>query len=336
MLYVNPLTRTEIVTLQEMHKNHPTYSVRMRAHAILMSDEGYRVQEIGEVYNVCRQSVSTWIRAWDSTGLSGLLDKPRSGRPRKLSPPEEVEAIRWLEQEPRSINQVLAKIHDKFGVQISKGTLRRLCKKAGLAWKRVRRSLKNKRDPDEFEAVGKQIESLVEQELKGQIDLYFFDESGFTLVPYVPYAWQPIGEPIEIPSSHSKRLNVLGFLKKDSQFQSFVFEGSVNTSVVVACFDEFANLIDPDKKTFVIMDNAPTHTSLEFEEKIEQWKNKGLFVKFLSSYSPELNLIEILWRKIKYEWMPLSAYQSYTKLKEALFDILKNIGKEEKYVINFS
>ncbi len=186
MLYVNPLTRAEIVTLQEMHKNHPTYSVRMRAHAILMSYTGYRIQEIADVYNVCRQSVSTWIRAWDNTGLSGLMDKPRSGRPRKLSRAEEVEAIRWLEEEPRSINQVLAKINEKFGVQLSKGTLRRLCKKAGLVWKRVRKSLKSKRDPEEFEAMRNQIEALVEQESKGEIDLYFFDESGFTLVPYVP------------------------------------------------------------------------------------------------------------------------------------------------------
>ncbi len=86
MLYVNPLTGAEILTLQEMHKNHPTHSVRMRAHGILMSYEGYRVQEIAEVYNACRQSVSTWIRAWDREGLVGLLDKPRSGRPRKLTP----------------------------------------------------------------------------------------------------------------------------------------------------------------------------------------------------------------------------------------------------------
>ena len=105
---------------------------------------------------------------------------------------------------------------------------------------------------------------------------------------------------------------------------------------MVACFEEFANQIAQDKTTFVIVDNAPTHTSAEFEEKIEQWEDKGLVVKFLSSYSPELNLIEILWRKIKYEWMPFSAYECYANLKEALFDILKNIGKEEKYVINFS
>jgi transposase len=336
MLYVNPLTGAEIVTLQEMPKNHPTHSVRMRAHAILMSDEGYQVQEIAGVYNVCRQSVSTWIRAWNRAGLLGLRDKPRSGRPRTLSPAEEVEVMEWIEEEPRNIKQVLARIKDKFGIPISKDTLRRLCKKAGLVWKRVRKSLKSKRDPEEFEAVRKQIESLIEQELKGQIDLYFFDESGFTLVPYIPYAWPPIGEVIEVPSSHSKRLNVLGFLKKEGPFQSFVFEGSVNSSVVVACFDGFAKQIDPDKTTFVMVDNAPTHTSAEFKEKLEQWEDQGLIVKFLSSYSPELNLIEILWRKIKYEWMPFSAYESYAQLKEALFDILKNIGKDKEYVINFS
>jgi hypothetical protein len=33
-----------------MHKNHPTYSVRVRAHAILMSYMGHRVQEIAKAY----------------------------------------------------------------------------------------------------------------------------------------------------------------------------------------------------------------------------------------------------------------------------------------------
>ena len=51
MLYVKPLTKAEIVTLQEMHKNHPTYSVRVRAHAILMSYMGHRIQEIAKAYN---------------------------------------------------------------------------------------------------------------------------------------------------------------------------------------------------------------------------------------------------------------------------------------------
>ena len=41
----------------------------------------------------------------------------------------------------------------------------------------------------------------------------------------------------------------------------------------------------------------------------------------------EINIIEIIWRKIKYEWLPFSAYQSLQALQDALFDVLANIGK---------
>ena len=47
-----------------------------------------------------------------------------------------------------------------------------------------------------------------------------------------------------------------------------------------------------------------------------------------------VNIIEIVWRKIKYEWMPFSAYESFRNLKESLFDILANIGKS--YTVNFA
>ncbi len=111
-----------------------------------------------------------------------------------------------------------------------------------------------------------------------------------------------------------------------------VFEESINSSVVVACFDAFAKTIE--KKTVVIIDNAPTHTSGEFKENIERWETQGLIVQPISSYSPELNLIEILWRKIKYEWMPFSAYDSFDALKDGLFEILREVGR--KYSIEFA
>jgi transposase len=48
----------------------------------------------------------------------------------------------------------------------------------------------------------------------------------------------------------------------------------------------------------------------------------------LPTYSPELNLIEIVWRKIKYEWLPLSAYESFKSLWSGLSDIIPKIGLE--------
>ena len=37
------------------------------------------------------------------------------------------------------------------------------------------------------------------------------------LNPTVPYAWQPIGEVLEIPTANGPRLNVLGFLGPTNQ-----------------------------------------------------------------------------------------------------------------------
>ena len=68
-------------------------------------------------------------------------------------------------------------------------------------------------------------------------------------------------------------------------------------------------------------------------EKIPSWEKKGLFLYFLPAYAPELNLIEILWRFIKYFWIPFSAYLSFEALVEAVEDILINVGA--KYKIAF-
>jgi len=60
-----------------------------------------------------------------------------------------------------------------------------------------------------------------------------------------------------------------------------------------------------------------------FEDRIPYWKKQGLIIKYLPPYSPELNLIEILWLRIKYTWLPFSAYACLNALIEALEDILK-------------
>ncbi|HEY6072932.1 MAG TPA: transposase, partial [Anaerolineales bacterium] len=50
------------------------------------------------------------------------------------------------------------------------------------------------------------------------------------------------------------------------------------------------NLAKRLKKTIVVMDNASVHTSEAFEECLPRWKKKGLIMKYLSTYAPELNL----------------------------------------------
>src|SRR2546425_8109347 len=305
---------------------------RARAHSLLLSAEGMTIKEISKIYQVDRDTVSTWIRKWEHDGPASLHDKPRSGRPPKLTPDEQTLAIAYIKDEPRSLKQVVERFTQKTAKRLSISSLKRLAKKARLRWKRVRKSLKSLRDPIAFARCQRELEALQKQEDKGKIDLYYFDESGFTLDPYIPYAWQEPDTVIEIPARKCGRINVLGFMNRQNDLHPFLFEQSVDTSVVIACFEAFSKTLK--KKTVVVMDNASVHTSEEFEECLPQWKKKGLIIKYLTPYSPELNLIEILWRNIKYAWLPFSAYQCLNALIEALENILKNFGS--KYQITFA
>ncbi len=102
--------------------------------------------------------------------------------------------------------------------------------------------------------------------------------------------------------------------------------------MVVACVDWFSKQII--KPTVLVIDNASTHTSNEFKACLDEWEDRNLTIYNIPAYSPELNIIEIIWRKIKYEWLDFSAYKSYEALERELFSVLSNIGVSHKIVFS--
>ena len=202
----------------------------------------------------------------------------------------------------------------------------------------MRKSLKDKRDPVGF-ARGQEIQAFPHQHaVASKLLVYYFDGSGFTTTPCVPYGWQKRGETRGLPTAHSKRLNVLGFMDLGNDSFFHTVEGRVDSQAAIAAFDAFAarhaeKFPQPRIPCFVILDNAPIHTSKAFLGKRDDWMLAGVCLHFLPTYSPELNLIEILWRKIKYEWLPLDAYKSYQDMKGQVLTILAGFG--EKYTITF-
>jgi transposase len=326
MKFVSRLTEKQRRQLQQIMHEDSRARVRRRAHTILLSDQGYSRQAIAGIYQTKADTVSDAIDAWEAHGFEGLYDAPRSGRPTALNDAEQARAIELIKETPRQIKRVIHQLVEEVGKTVSRSTLKRLIDGAKGRWKRERRSLQSKRDPEEFARGKREVEALRRRRQRHEIELFFFDESGFSLEPSIPYAYQFPGEALEIPSSKSARLNVLGFLSPEMAFHSFVFECSINSDVVMACFDYVSERIT--QETWVVVDNASMHTSDAFEERIGHWEAKGLFVYRLPAYSPELTLIEILWRFIKYFWLPVSAYASFDALVQAVEEILRKIGTE--------
>jgi transposase len=114
MLFVSPVNALEFKCLQEMVKNHPLPWTRIRANAVLLSDNKTPLQNIAKIYGVCRQTTATWLKNWEKSGIFGLVDKPGRGRHKILSTEKEEKAVEIATSSPRSLNQALAEIQKQW------------------------------------------------------------------------------------------------------------------------------------------------------------------------------------------------------------------------------
>ncbi|MGB0521517.1 MAG: IS630 family transposase, partial [Flammeovirgaceae bacterium] len=135
-----------------------------------------------------------------------------------------------------------------------------------------------------------------------------------------------------LPCAKSKNMTILGFMNQENKLFSYAFEGAATSEVVIKCMDDFCKQIT--KKTVIILDNATIHKSNLVKSKMKEWKQKGLWLQFIPAYCPELNLIELLWKQLKYKWTRKEHYNSFEQLWTNVCQILKNVGTE--YRINFS
>ena len=154
-------------------------------------------------------------------------------------------------------------------------------------------------------------------------------------MPYIPYRYQKKGQQISIPSSKKKVVNVLGFLNPiTQQLITYCFDKAerMNSENFIKFMNDFATqLVRP---TTIVLDRATWHTSKVTKAMFEQGEKPGLTILFLPPRSPHLNLIETLWRKIKYEWLFTADYTSEKTMLKKLKHIFKLYGNE--YNIEFS
>ena len=73
----------------------------------------------------------------------------------------------------------------------------------------------------------------------------------------------------------------------------------------------------------------------KFRDRLDNWMiEKWLIVCYLPAYSPELNLIEILWREVKYAWLDIMTIMDFDAFQKELRRVLDAVGRE--YSISFA
>lgn len=332
MRFIRDLSWESQKMLKRIYRESKHHQVRERAKCLLLSFQGCTIEELMKIFKVTRKTIYNWFTGWEDKKLIGLYNRPGRGRKSKLTEIQKDQVIDWVKEEPKSLRKVQAKIHKEWKISLSKDTIKRILKKCEMSWRRMRRGLGKKADDWELEVKIPHLEDLKKKDKKGEIDLRYFDEVGWGLRACIPYAWQAKDSPISLKDVEGKRLNVLGIMNIRNKLFYEQHEGIVTSKIVIQCLDNFSQTLT--KKTVVVMDQASLHTSNDLLQKLDEWKEKNLEIFWLPTYSPHLNLIEILWRFMKYEWIEVSAYQDRKSLLNYVKKVLELFGSE--YVINFA
>ncbi len=156
------------------------------------------------------------------------------------------------------------------------------------------------------------------------IDLYYGDEAGVSLEPNVPYGWQFPDEEVSMPSEKGKGINCFALVSRSNQNWTATSEQTINGEFVIEQLERFSFSIK--EVTVVVLDNARIHRCKQMRERIGAWQSRGLFIFYLPTYSPHLNIAETLWRKLKYEWLAPEDYTCREQLKYSVKQALSAFG----------
>ena len=134
-------------------------------------------------------------RRWEASGLIGLYDRPRPGKPRSLTSEDEDFIYDFTGQEPRSVNKIIAALKNLRGKKVSRSTVKRVLKKKKVR-KRIRKSLKGKRDEEKFREAQEEIKLPEQRRKNGFVPDFFCAPHLFPKRPFfqiLPRIFRQVG-----------------------------------------------------------------------------------------------------------------------------------------------
>lgn len=234
MIFIREINPLSLKLLERIYRQSRHHQVRTRAHCLILALQGVRTEELSKIFSVSYKTIYNWLNRWELEGMVGLYNKPGRGCKPTFNPEQKAKIRDWAQQYPRQLKQVAQKIKEEWSIEISTKTIKRVLKTLSMSWHRMRRGLGGEPNPEEYKQKQAQLEEFKRLESQGILDLYYLDETGFSLIPCVPYGWQNLGEYSAIPSSRSRRLNVLGIMNRNNHLEAYISFQSINSDVVIA------------------------------------------------------------------------------------------------------
>ena len=325
MIRIN-LTADEHERLRHIHTHHEHPVVRLRALVILLRDDEKNCNEsISKVTDLCTTTITTYVRQFREGGMGWVISlnfrKPVS----QLHSFEETIKRHFSDHPVSTVAQACEQIRLLTGIVLKKTQVRCYLKKLGLNWRKVG-SIPGKIDIEaQQDFHDNKLQPRLAEAKEGKRTVYFVDAAHFVMGAFEGYLWSSKRIFVKTPSGR-KRWNVLGALNATTQELEMVTNDTYITSTQVC---ELLRKIAA-KKTgpiTLVLDNARYQrcklvTDLAAALEIE--------LLFLPPYSPNLNLIERLWKLTRKECLNSKYYALFTEFKDALNNFLSTMHLTHK------
>jgi transposase len=334
---MRPITFTPEVRRDLAHDryHHPDPRVQRKMEVLWLKSHGLGHDAIAIYADVSRRTVQRYLDQYLEGGLPRLRRCSGNHPHGALSEHEASLEEHFQEHPPRSVKQARAVIEQRTGIRRGLSQVRHFLKdRIGLRWRKVgaipvppKKTIEeHAREQATF--LEEKLEPRLEQARQGQRQLYFVDAAHFVFAPFLGCLWCAARLFVRAASGR-KRYNVLGALDPVThrliRVTNFDY---INAESVCALLRAVAEAAVGLPITLVL-DNA-RYQKCALVQTLAA--SLGVELLYLPSYSPNLNLIERLWRFVRKESLNSTYYEAFEQFTTAIdqcLDGLPTVHKSE-------
>jgi transposase len=301
--------------------SHLTTEIRQRAATAVV--DGMAIRSVAAALGVDRKTVSRWVSKFRNNGSEALHRRAGSGRPRKLAELTEGELLEIVlqgamafgfESDLWTVARLRRVIRDEFRIQISKTTMWRRLRDAGLTYQKPEREYYEIDEATRQKWLRYEVPKIRQAVRKHRAILYFQDESNISLTAFLGKTWAPCGHTPKAKVT-GKRAGVAATsaISHSGQLLFRLLDKRIASQEVIEFLDQMLRH-HHRRHLVVVMDQAPPHTS----KMTRAWVDiqSRLHVFYLPKYSPDWNPDEKVWNHLKHQELASHQAKSKRELKQ--------------------
>lgn len=320
------LTTVQRASLKQQHGYEHERRYADRIKALLLWDSGWSLEEISEVLLLDETTIRRYRKLYEEEGLDRLLDDDWKGTERRLSEAQELSLINHLRETIyTSTSAIAAYVKVAYGVNYSQRGMHHVLVRLGFVYKKTK-PVPGKADPAAQEKFVAMYEELMEH--KSDDDpVYFMDGVHAQHNSHPGYAWILKGQEQQIATNTGRqRVNINGALNAETLEVFTWIDGTINAQSTTALFATLEQQHQEAENIYVILDNAGYNRN----NLVTHYVNNSKIVPlFLPPYSPNLNLIERLWKFFKMKVSNNRYYEQFRDFRQAVLAFFKRIQDYE-------